>query len=334
MTTHDAAALRAARQKRVAERSAPAQGSQPDAQSQNAPKPPVAAAAPAAAPPTVTPPAAPATGEIMAKVLDPSTVGKNASIDMLLYNEKSNDPHWVILADGKPLAEVRLSDQDEPQKVAKIFSSTQYGTGLKEAFSEVDATDLLKGIKARPYVAATQTADTFKALEAQAKTASAEQLRLARANMRDEMLSMLSFVVEAQAKNYIVENPIKDELFNRMVKAGVDENAAVAVIEASFQTRAPEHFEHMFKRAVAYMDMAPEAFQELRAEVTKSPARHVAPVDGAASAAPTPRQASNVPLTTASVPTGSGSSTTDDKAALKEKMSFRSRMVHRAMPTK
>lgn len=330
MTTQDAAALRAARQKRVATRDgAPAQGSQPDAQSQNAPKP---SAAPAAA--AGTPPAAPAAGEISAKVLDPNSIGKNANIDLLLFNEKSNDPHWVIMADGKPLAEVRLSDQEEPTKIAKIFASEQYGNGLKEAFHEMDATEVLAGVRARPYVATASTAETFKALEAQAKTASTEQLRLARANMRDEMLSMFGFVVEAQSKNYITEAPLKDELFNRMVKAGVEESAAVAVIEASFQTRAAEHFEHMTKKAVAYMDMAPEAFQELRAEVTKSPARHVAPVEGAAPAAPAPRSAANVPLTTASVPTGSGPSNADDKAALKGKMNFRGRMTQRAMSTK
>lgn len=325
MANNRAAALRAARQERLATKQAAPQGPQSHYSFKAKEAQP--------APSTETKPVE-VPKDLVAPVLDPSAVSKTATFDMSLFGDESKDPHWMLTADGRPVAEIRLSDQEDAEKIAKVFVTPQYAHGIIESAKQLDLADLLKGVKARPYVAAVQGADAYKSMQ-QTVTASAEEtLRKAKANLRGDMLNVLGLVVTAQSKNFIVENGLKDGLFNRMKAAGIEDDRAVAVIEAAWQEKAPEYFEECFKQAAKWMDLTPEAYAELQEQIVGMPARMptVEASDSIRHAGATPRVPSeqgNVPFTTHTA--GSAEPVASEKDQLKAALGFRSRHVHKQM---
>jgi nicotinamide mononucleotide adenylyltransferase len=260
-----------------------------------------------------------------APVSDPAMVSKTATIDLLLYGDGTENPHWVVLASGRPVAEIRLEDQEEPVRIAKLFVTEKYAEGVREAAKSFDFAEVLEGVRARPYVASVDGNEAFKRIEAAATETAKVSLRKAKAALRDDALNMLNLVVVAQTKNFISENVLKSELFNRMKEAGVADRQAVAVIEAAYQAKAPEHFENCFKQAFKWMDLQPEALSELEEQIKGL--SHRTPVIAESEEIPSAKSAlghmHNIPLETRSA---SFSEETDDKLNLRESLGFRRRM--------
>jgi len=317
MAKYDAAALRAARQKRLAERqTAPAaEGNKSDSKSTDEKRTAAPAAAPAAAVPAT----------MASPVIDPTLVPKTANVDLFLYGAETESPHWVVLASGRPVAEIRLDDQEEPQKIAKLFVTEKYAEGVREAAKSFDFAEVLAGVRARPYVASVAGNDAFKRIEAAAKEAAKTELKKAKAALRDDALNMLNLVVVAQTKNFISENVLKSELFARMKDAGIVDRQAVAIIEAAYQAKAPEHFENCFKQAFKWMDLQPEALSELEEQIKGLAHRtpHVAESEEIPSARSASSAMHNIPLETRSA---SFSEEGDGKSALRDSLGFRRRM--------
>lgn len=326
MAKQDAAALRAARQKRVAARNA-ASGDQSEEEKKSQES--AESAKEEAKEATVSAPSV-----LTAAVLDPNSVPRTAEIDLIGYTD-SKDPFWVVLADGRPVAEIRLSDQEDSEKIAKLFTGEQYAEGVREAAKQFDLAEVLAGVRARLYQASVAGDDAYRSIEARLRSESETALREARANLRDNFANMLNLVVLAQAKNFLRENPLKDELFRRMTESGLDERRAVAIIEAAYQARAPEHFDTCFKQAQRWMDLTPQALGELEEQIKDLGYRqpHVAETDEirAASADQVPSGSHNVPFATRTAAAPEGN---DEKAAIRDALGFRRRHTHHQMPTR
>jgi hypothetical protein len=324
MAKHDAAALRAARQARIAARTAT--GDQSDEKNVKPDEKEEEAEAKKNKEATVS-----ATGILTAAILDPASVQKTAQIDLVGYADQE-DPVWVVLASGRPVAEIRLSDQEEPQKVAKLFVTEQYAEGVREAAKQFPFEEVLAGVRARTYQASVSGQDAYKAIEAKVRAEADTSLRQARSNLRDNMSNMLSLVVLAQSKNFLRENPLKDELFSRMTATGLDESRSVALIEAAYQARAQDHFDACFKQAARWMDLQPEALHELEEQIKdlgyRQPTLAQSDEIRAASADPAPSGSHNVPLTTR---TAAGPPADDEKEQMREAMGFRRRNKNHQM---
>lgn len=259
MTLDSKSALRTARQQRLA--------SKPDAA-------PVASSQPVVSDTKVGDAAPVATAEkLVAAVLDPKAVTKSAAISLQLFNEKSSDPHWLVCADGQPVAQIRLSDQEDVSRVSKVFSTEGYANGIVGAAARMDLSEVLTSVRARPYVAAMESSTAYKAIEAQIKAEGLADIRKAKANLRNDMINTLNLVVTAQSKNFITENPLKSALFARMQAAGIESDRAVAIIEAAFQEKSSEYFEAAFKKAMQWGDLTPEAYNELQEQINGLPQR-------------------------------------------------------------
>jgi len=315
MAKKNAAALRAARLKRIASRkNASATGAQSHSTSSNkgnttAPKAKMAAPAPT----TMSTP-----------VVDPALVPKTAHLDLLLYGADQENPHWVVLASGRPVAEIRLEDQEEHEKIAKLFVTEKYAEGIREASKRFDLAEILEGVYARPYVATVSGSDAFKQVQQQVTASATAELRRAKADLRDDALNMLNLVVLAQTKNFIQENPLKAELFQRMASAGINEQQAVSVIEASYQAKASDHFEQCFKQAFKWMDLQPEALSELEEQIKGLNTR--TPVVAATDSIPASHQMHNVPIQTRA--STSFDNEESGKESLRESLGFRGAHTH------
>ena len=285
MSTKDPAALRAGRKSRLASLSAETQSYD---KTEEAPKAPAA---------VTTPPATTATQDLVANVLDPQEVVATAVFEMHLFNEQSADPHWMLTADGRPVAEIRLSDQEDPRKLATVFCDSRYAKGVISVASQADnLSDVLEAVRARPYIARVSTSDAIAKLRSEIKAEFDAERRSSLASMKGDFVNMLNLVVAAQTKNFIVDNILKDALFNSMKRAGIDDDRAVAIIEQSFQEKSAEYHDQLFAQASKWSELSPEALSEIREQIGEMPVR--TPVVEASTEIPRVASTHNVPFKT------------------------------------
>lgn len=320
-----AEAARAARNQRLASTNATAPAAQSQTASNGTPvKTPAQAPA---APPVVTPPVQDSARELVARVVDPARIGAEAAISVSgPFNTKTANPHWIVLVDGEPYAKIALSDQDDKEKIAKVFVTEAYAAGIKAGTARMPLEQVMNNVKARPYIAAVRSTEAFAAVEGQAKEAAKHAFQKKSAQYRDDFMSMLNLAVAAQTSNFISENPLKDSMYKAMKSAGVHD--PVPLIEAAYAEAAPSHFETLFRLASKWNDFTPEALADVKQEILGRPARSVrqAPVAHVPSTPvapkPVPSSQHNVPLV-ASVSTASP----DEKASVRQTFNFRGRML-------
>lgn len=197
-------------------------------------------------------------------------------VDLILTREDSNDPQYVVLVDGNPVAKVALSDQPESLTTdhPEMFLDEDYPRFVLEGVDNFGLDQTLKSINARYYAAAAQEG----ALAQQMKTAAAVQLesehRVRLAEMKDTLLNTANIVLEGSIKNYILDNPLRDEMVRLMKSAGVDESSAVDIFEQAFRSKGPETIRAIFTKAEEWMG-APEGVMEHHInEITKMNYRH------------------------------------------------------------
>jgi hypothetical protein len=260
MNLYNKAALRTARQQRLAQKPDAVQAEQ--SKSETA----VVAGTQEDVKPEVS-------GYLTASVLDPKDVTKSAELNLQLFNAGSSDPHWLVCADGQPLAQIRLSDQEDAERIAKVFSTEGYANGFIQAASQMELSEVLASVRARPYVSTIASSDAYRAIEAQVKAEGLAEIRRAKANLRNDMLNALNLVVVANSKNFITENPLKESLFARMKAAGFESDRAVAIIEAAFQEKASEYFDFAFKKAMEWSALAPEVYSQMEEQINNFPQR-------------------------------------------------------------
>jgi hypothetical protein len=155
-----------------------------------------------------------------------------------------------------------------------MFLDEDYPRFVLEGVQNFGLDQTLKSINARYYAAAAQEGN----LAAQMKQAAAEQLesehRIRLAEMKDTLMNTANIVLEGSLKNYIIENPLRDEMVRLMKSAGVDEHAAVDIFEEAFRSKGPQTIRAIFTKAEEWMG-APEGVLEHHInEITKMNYRH------------------------------------------------------------
>lgn len=262
---------------------------------------------------------APSPAKLVSAVLDPKAVSKAADLSLQLFNDKSSDPHWLVCADGQPVAQIRLSDQDDAGSVAKVFTTEGYANGIVSAASRMDLDEVLTSVRARPYVSVVESSNAYSTIEARVKAEGLAEIRKAKANLRNDMINTLNLVVTANSKNFITENPLKGALYSRMVSAGIENDRAVAIIEAAFQEKSSEYFEAIFKKAMQWGELTPEAYREIEEQINELPQRTpTVEVDDYTVSA-----SKNVPLMTYTA--ASDFEAVDEKQQLKNTLGLRAR---------
>jgi len=320
--TQTAEALRAARQQRLAATKVdPKTAAKPTL-------PPTTAKPEVKTSETVTAPVR----ELVARVADPGKIGDKAQVTLAgPYNTGTDNPHWVVFADGEPLAKIALADQDSPDKIRKIFATADYAQSFIDILKKVPLVSILASCKARPYIASVKSTEAFAAVDAKYKADAKTEFQSKAAKYRDDLLSMASLVVEGQRKNFLTENPLKDSLFKHMKSAGVQD--PVKVIEAAFIESSAQYFEGTLKQAQKWLDYTPEALADIKQAITEMPTREVHAValtPGVREARAVPSSKANVaiaPTTSSDVRVGE----TSDKDVVRSTFNFRGRMSARGM---
>ncbi len=270
---------------------------------------------------------------LVASVVDPKEIPTTAEVTMHLYGENTTNPHWLVCADGKPVAEVCLQDQENPNEISNVFVGEKYAEGIINAAAHLPMTEILAQVKARPYLAAVESSEIVKGMKEQLDKDTKEELRKAKANLRNDMLNMISTVVNAQTRNFLTDNALKCAMYENMTQAGISGERALAIIEGSWQDSADEYFEDTFNQAAKWMDLSPEAFAEVKEQIEKTrrtpmveaEVKEEAPVN-----VPVPTASANIPLSTY-VSASVNPEEKDEKSELREILSFRKRSLNKQM---
>ncbi len=244
-------------------------------------------------------PAAKPVDAITAFVIDPKSLTKSANFDLSLYGAGSEDPKWVVLADGTPVGEIHYQDQDNAAVSAlprEEFETADFGQTIAKAFAQEEPAKVLASLRARIYAATVSKTLAFDTVKKEVMASADEDIRLARAELRDSLMNVLGLVITAQNKNYLPTNDLKAELHDQLVGVGMEPVMAAKVIEASWTKSASTYFEACFKQATDWMDLHPEAFADISKNINSAPHRmpDVSPVT--ASASDIPSAAHNVPV--------------------------------------
>lgn len=304
----NAATLRAERMRRLKKAGTQPVSTKPVAFKKPAPvssKPAVAPKKPAAptvastepkAPVARAPAAAPVKEILTAEVVNPATLSKTSAFELSLYNQGTENPHWLVVANGMPVAQIQYGDQDATQLPKDLFESDSYGSTVVQALTQDEPARIFASLRARTFVASVERSKAFEQVKSEVLAATDEQVRIARAELRSNLLNAVGLVLKAHTKNFLPANDLKAELFDRMTGYNVADNVATAVIEGAWQNAAGTYFEATFKQAEEWMDLPPEAYRAIEQQIDAVPARQVEPVQ--ASFSDIPSAAHNIPLET------------------------------------
>jgi len=175
--------------------------------------------------------------------------------------ESKEDPFWTIQASGKPIAEVHLADQNDPEDVAAFFcDQTRWPNVIAQTTERVGLYDMLRGVKARFYahgVTKSALAATLKTeVEASMKDLRAERLGTLRTDLVDSMVC----AAEALNKGLISgkSNPLKRAFVDKLASLGFSNPALV--VEECFSSSFRPYLDQVIADAQEYLEMPKEAF--------------------------------------------------------------------------
>ena len=187
----------------------------------------------------------------------------NIGRDALAFTfwESKEDPFWTIQAAGKPIAEVHLADQNDPEDVAAFFcDQTRWPNVIAQSTEKIGLYDMLRGVKARFYAHGV----TKSALAATLKTeveASMKHLRTERLGaLRNDLVDSMVCAADALNKGLIAgkSNPLKRAFVDKLASLGFSNPALV--VEECFAASFRPYLDQVIADAQEYLEMPKEAF--------------------------------------------------------------------------
>jgi hypothetical protein len=196
-------------------------------------------------------------------------------VDLILTREESENPQYVVLVDGDPVAKVALSDQPESLTADHdLFMDEDYPKFVLESVDTFGLRETLQHVNARYYTASAMEGEVAQ----QMRTAAVHDLegehRQRLAEMKDQLLNTANIVLEGSLKNYITDNPLRDSLVRRMRSVNVDERAALDIVEAAFREKGSDFFRAIIKKAEEWVGAPSEVLEHHVKEITQMNYRH------------------------------------------------------------
>ena len=200
---------------------------------------------------------------------------KNMNVDRnalaFTFWESKEDPFWTIQASGKPIAEVHLADQTDPEDVSTFFcDQTRWPNVIAQTTEKVGLYTMLKGVKARFYAHGVTKSALAKSLktevEASLKDLRAERLGTLRADFVDSMVC----AADALNKGLIAgkSNPLKRAFVDKLASLGFSNPALV--VEECFASSFRPYLDQIIADAQEYLEMPKEAFAHTKKMISSA----------------------------------------------------------------
>jgi hypothetical protein len=211
--------------------------------------------------------------DVVMAVADPATFeGKETRYDLIPFAPETATSaaeilhagaHWILCANGNPLAQITLRDQENAEKIAAHFVSADYARSIMSGIESHGLKKTMEAVKAKPYVAVVDTAKKTKELSAKLSASSEETLREKLAGIKANYVDNLDLVLEASANNFIVENPLKDSLISAMATLGIPSNTAAEMVDNAFFAQGAATFMQLLNKADEWSKLTADARHEI-----------------------------------------------------------------------
>jgi uncharacterized protein Veg len=172
--------------------------------------------------------------------------------------------HWVLFANGEPMAKITLKDQDHSDRIAAHFVSPDFAKSIIDGISKHGLGETLKAVKAKPYVAKVDTNKKIAEIKARLEASSSEAIKQKVSAIKAKFVENLGLVLEASANNFIVENPLKDVLIAEMTGVGIPEQIASEMVDNAFFSQGNKSIASILDKAEEWSNLTPEALKEIK----------------------------------------------------------------------
>jgi hypothetical protein len=195
-------------------------------------------------------------------------------VELNLFHEDSDNPHYTVMVKGEPVAKIALADQTLPQDQHELFLQPDYPQFVLEGIEQFGLADTLQSVHARYYAAKAFEGAVAAEMKKSAAADMVGESRRHIAKVKDDLGNVAALVIEASLKNYIVENPLRDALVQQMRSAGVDADSAVDLVEEGFRQAGSQYFTMILSKAEEWMGAPKEAMAHHIKEITGMNYRH------------------------------------------------------------
>lgn len=173
--------------------------------------------------------------------------------------------HWVVFANGDPLAKISLKDQDHADKIVAHFVSADFARSVVDGIQKRGVNETLIAVKAKAYVAKVDEAKKVIEIKAKLEASAEEAVRQRIASIKAKYVENIGLVLEAASNNFIVENPVKDGFIAAMAQLGIPEAAAAQMADDVFFQFGKKTLAGFLDKAESWANMAPDALREVKA---------------------------------------------------------------------
>lgn len=203
--------------------------------------------------------------ETLSSLDDVKSYGKE-DVELVLFNERTNNPTWMVFCKTTPLAKVECAKQADADAIREVFASESFAKDFVDHCADIGLIESLKNVNASFFANETSDKKIEARFEAKAEAKIAKFKAQSEAKLRTDLMRALDVVTVGMTKNLYsdVGHPLKDALFEGMTLAGLPENTAASVVNASFAAGAAAYYQVVFEKAIAFMNMNETAQSELK----------------------------------------------------------------------
>ena len=175
-------------------------------------------------------------------------------------DDKGGSPYYVVQAAGKPIGEIHLADQANPEEIRAYFCDEQkYTQAVAQTVENTSLFEMLKSVNARFYANAVDKsayADKLKK-EALASLTGVRAEKLG--DLRSDLMDALLVSAEALNKGLLNKpHALKAAFVRTLASYGL--NNPALIVEAAFKEAGEMFFEQVLDHAKDYLEMPKEAY--------------------------------------------------------------------------
>ena len=222
----------------------------------------------AAKPPVVTAKWAPIYTEA-----DMSRIGKDAEVTLVPFLDQE-DPIYVVMANARPVGEIRRSDLGLDDDQLDMFVHETFPKGIIAASEQLGADKVLGDLDVRYYAAQVTQAQADNAAKQAVQADMEEAFQTRSAELKDRFVNNVLLAVEASSKNIFLNNPLRDAIQKNFRQAGIPDTVTTELFETSMQEAGAAYFQAMIKQADEWLGFEKEALVQVEQMVREAGYRH------------------------------------------------------------
>jgi len=188
------------------------------------------------------------------------------------------DPSYVVMANGRPVGEIRMSDLDkvDPEDRYAMFTAEAFPKGIMKAAEQLGAANILDDLNLRYYASLVtqKQADSAAKTSVQADLEEAFQTRAAA--LKQDFINNVLLAVEASNKNVFLDNALRDAIRVNFRGAGLPDAVVVDLFEDAMQKSGAAYFTAMVEKADEWLGFEKEALAQIEATIRSAGYQHPA----------------------------------------------------------